>query len=118
MSSGRESLCIIIVISIAFVSIYHWWLINALHLDFYRETAIVRNPDESPNDRNDRGIRTATAWYNAHIALAHPTVRGQPPAVLPKVVLLTDDAANRRLAKEAGMPAASGELFIPIWIPI
>jgi hypothetical protein len=68
-----------------------------------RETAIVRLPAETPNDRNDRGIRAATAWYNAHVARARGGARA------PQAVLLTDDAENRRLAREAGLPVASGK---------
>lgn len=85
----------------------------------------MREEDESPNDRNDRGvyvpsrmeaipqpinsgIRKATAWYNSHISLSRPPVRGQAKPVLPDVVLLTDDAANRQKAEKEGIKCMSG----------
>ncbi|KAJ3051446.1 exosome catalytic subunit dis3 [Rhizophlyctis rosea] len=58
-----------------------------------RETYIERQKDESPNDRNDRAIRTATRWYNEHLGGAR------------KVVLITDDGDNRRKALGEGLPA-------------
>ena len=54
-------------------------------------------------------IRKATSWYNAHISLAHPPVRGQTN-VLPTVVLLSDDAANRQKAESEGLRCLSGKL--------
>jgi exosome complex exonuclease DIS3/RRP44 len=54
------------------------------------ETAVVTAPDESPNDRNDRAIRVATAYY----ARVCPGVR---------VVLLTQDAACRAAALAEGL---------------
>lgn len=49
---------------------------------------------ESPNDRNDRAIRVAAAWYAARL----PGMR---------VVVLTNDADNRRRALDAGLQAMS-----------
>jgi len=49
---------------------------------------------ESPNDRNDRAIRVAAAWYAARL----PGMR---------VVMLTNDADNRRRALDAGLQAMS-----------
>ena len=54
------------------------------------------------------GIRKATAWYNSHISLARPPVRGQAAPVLPDVLLLTDDAANREKAEKEGIKCLSG----------
>ncbi len=54
------------------------------------------------------GIRKATAWYNTHISINNPPVRGKPKPVLPTAVLLTDDAANRQKAIKEGIPCASG----------
>lgn len=73
-----------------------------------RETAIIREEGETPNDRNDRGIRKATAWYNSHIGLTHPPIRGQAPKKLPTVVLMTEDAENRQKAEKAGIACVSG----------
>ncbi|KAJ3031722.1 UNVERIFIED_CONTAM: hypothetical protein HDU68_000657 [Siphonaria sp. JEL0065] len=63
--------------------------------EFHRDTFIKKLKDESPNDRNDRAIRTACEWYAKHI----------PSGV--SVVLLTDDADNRRKAKADGLFAFS-----------
>ncbi|KAF5369035.1 hypothetical protein D9758_002962 [Tetrapyrgos nigripes] len=71
--------------------------------EYRSETAIIREEGETPNDRNDRGIRNATAWYNTHISLTHPPIRGQTQAALPTVVLMTEDAANRQKAEQAGI---------------
>lgn len=59
-----------------------------------RETYVKAEVGESPNDRNDRAIRTAAAWYAARL----PGMR---------VVVLTNDADNRRRALEAGLQAMS-----------
>jgi hypothetical protein len=57
-----------------------------------RETYIKAEAGESPNDRNDRAIRVAAAWYAARL----PKMR---------IVVLTNDADNRRRALEAGLQA-------------
>lgn len=54
------------------------------------------------------GIRKATSWYNTHLSLARPPIRGQPKPTLPDVVLLTDDAANRQKAEAEGIKCMSG----------
>ncbi|KAG5336916.1 hypothetical protein C0989_011535 [Termitomyces sp. Mn162] len=69
-----------------------------------RETAIIREEGETPNDRNDRGIRKAAAWYNEHIRLTWPIIRGQAPPKIPTVVLMTEDVDNRRKGEKAGIP--------------
>lgn len=51
------------------------------------------------NDYNDRSIRTACVWYKNHVPNK-------------KFVLMTDDAANRKLAKELNIAACSGILKI------
>lgn len=75
--------------------------------EFRSETAIVRDEDESSNDRNDRAIRTATAWYAQHLSLSYPPIRGQATPQLPPIVLLTEDAANREKARKGGLKAMS-----------
>ena len=62
--------------------------------EHHRETYVAAEPGESPNDRNDRAIRVAAAWYAARL-----------PGM--KVLLLSDDADNRRRAGEAGVEALS-----------
>ncbi|KAJ6627006.1 hypothetical protein B0H10DRAFT_2173887 [Mycena sp. CBHHK59/15] len=80
--------------------------------EYRSETAIIRDDNESPNDRNDRGIRKATEWYNTHIGLSRLVIRGQPKPKLPSVVLMTEDAANRKKAEEGGIPAISIRKYI------
>ncbi|KAH7884979.1 hypothetical protein F5I97DRAFT_1937308 [Phlebopus sp. FC_14] len=79
--------------------------------EFRSETAIVREEDETPNDRNDRGIRKAAEWYNAHLSLSHPPVRGQHPNI-PHVILITDDAANRQKAEADNIPCVSIRKYV------
>ncbi|KAI0791122.1 RNB-domain-containing protein [Abortiporus biennis] len=83
---------------------------------FYNElcsdTAVVRNEDETPNDRNDRGIRKATAWYNTHISLSHLPIRDQPRQPIPVATLLTDDAANRKKAEQEGFSCLSVRKYV------
>jgi exosome complex exonuclease DIS3/RRP44 len=57
------------------------------------------------------GIRKATSWYNAHIALSHPPKRGQASKKLPTVVLMTEDAANRQKGEKAGITCISGTVI-------
>lgn len=100
-----------------------------------RETAVVRVQDETPNDRNDRGmhgslikllpvqaltqdvhtpgIRKAVAWYSSHISLMNPTIRGQRPRPKPTVLLLTDDVQNRIKGEKEGIKCASGKVSVP-----
>lgn len=72
--------------------------------EFRSETAIVREEGETPNDRNDRSIRIGAKWYNTHLRLARPPVRGQKPPAIPQVVLLTQDAGNRDKALAEDIP--------------
>lgn len=55
------------------------------------------------------GIRKATAWYNSHLSLSRPPVRGQSQPPLPPVVLLTDDVANRQKGEKDGLTCMSGK---------
>ncbi|KAG2063668.1 RNB-domain-containing protein [Suillus decipiens] len=80
--------------------------------EFRSETAIVREDNETPNDRNDRGIRKAAEWYNSHLTLAHPPIRGRPNLALPKVVLITDDFANHQKADKENIPCISVRNYV------
>ncbi|KAJ1984510.1 exosome catalytic subunit dis3 [Dimargaris verticillata] len=62
--------------------------------EHHRETYVERLKDESPNDRNDRAIRRAVQWYKQHLGSAS---RFPTPI---EVVMLTDDADNRRRADQ------------------
>ncbi|EGN94814.1 hypothetical protein SERLA73DRAFT_171208 [Serpula lacrymans var. lacrymans S7.3] len=80
--------------------------------EYSSQTAIIREEDESPNDRNDRGIRKATAWYNEHLSLSNPPIRGRPNPKLPTIVLMTDDFANRQKAEQENIPCISVRKYV------
>ncbi|KAI8464454.1 MAG: hypothetical protein J3K34DRAFT_526194 [Monoraphidium minutum] len=60
--------------------------------EHHRATYLEAAPGESPNDRNDRAIRAVAKWYKERV----PSLR---------VLLLTNDAANRALAASEGVEA-------------
>ncbi|KAI9457768.1 RNB-domain-containing protein [Lactarius psammicola] len=80
--------------------------------EFRSETTVVREVGETPNDRNDRAIRIGTAWYNSHISLTRPPIRGQPKPTLPTIVLLTEDVDNRRKAEKDSIPCCSVRQYL------
>ena len=69
---------------------------NEHHTDTYIET----KPNETPNDRNDRAIRVATKWFQLHHS--HTS----------RIVLITNDRANKQIAKKEGIEAVSIEEYI------
>lgn len=69
----------------------------------HRETFTERKPGETPNDYNDRVIRLAATWYNKHL-----TESDSPQQQQVKVVLLTNDRANKEKALEEGILAYTG----------
>ncbi|KZT57597.1 RNB-domain-containing protein [Calocera cornea HHB12733] len=77
--------------------------------EFREETAVVREEGEGPNDLNDRAIRNAASWYNAHVASSFPA---RASVRAPTVVLLTDDAASLSLASKAQIPAMSVRAYV------
>ncbi|XP_063241362.1 exosome complex exonuclease RRP44 isoform X2 [Bacillus rossius redtenbacheri] len=62
--------------------------------EHHRDTYVERRPGETVNDRNDRAIRVAAAWYESHLAGPGERVRA---------VLLTDDAGNKERAVAEGL---------------
>ncbi|KXS21332.1 Dis3 protein [Gonapodya prolifera JEL478] len=74
--------------------------------EHHRETYVEREKDESDNDRNDRAIRRATAWYISHIQPI-PSTGGRLT-----VVLLTDDVASRTKAVNEGLSAFSVSEYV------
>ena len=66
---------------------------------FCSDTYIERLPKESSNDRNDRAIRTAVTWYENHLNKSAKERNGRKIRVL----LLTDDAENRKKAEAEGI---------------
>ena len=73
--------------------------------DFRRETYVLREQSETINDRNDRAVRMATAWYEKHLKKA--VKHSQKAEKAPKVVMLSNDRENVRKAKEEGIEAVS-----------
>ncbi|TEB35393.1 RNB-domain-containing protein [Coprinellus micaceus] len=80
--------------------------------EYRSETTVVREENETPNDRNDRGIRKAAAWYSSHLQLSNPPVRGKATPKLPTIVLLTEDAANRQKAEKEGIATLSVRKYV------
>ncbi|RPA77880.1 RNB-domain-containing protein [Ascobolus immersus RN42] len=69
------------------------------HNDFRRETYITRNEGETINDRNDRAVRKACTWYQAHLVSSLEGSKRQ----VPDIVMVSDDKENLRLANEEGI---------------
>ncbi|XP_060081285.1 exosome complex exonuclease RRP44-like [Ylistrum balloti] len=67
--------------------------------EFNKHTYVERQKGESSNDRNDRAIREATNWYQKHLR-----AESQADLII-DVVLLTNDADNRRKAVQQGLKA-------------
>lgn len=63
-----------------------------------------RNPHEKQNDRNDRAIRRAASWYASHLLLSKSDIDGK----IPKIILLTDDENNRKIAQKEGIVCCTG----------
>ena len=72
--------------------------------DFRLETFITRGQGESINDRNDRAVRRAVAWYGEHLQQA---VANRKSIRCPTVVMISDDRDNLRKAKAEAIPASS-----------
>ncbi|CAK4034598.1 Exosome complex exonuclease DIS3 [Lecanosticta acicola] len=72
--------------------------------DFRLETYASRESGESINDRNDRAIRKACAWYSEHLQQA---TKARKSARCPAVVMLTDDRDCLRKAKDDQVTASN-----------
>eukprot|EP00884_Botryococcus_braunii_P014654 jgi/Botrbrau1/2318/Bobra.39_1s0007.1 len=64
----------------------------------HRDTYVKALPGESPNDRNDRAIRVAAAWYAKRI----PQMQ---------IILLSNDTDNRKRAEAEGLTAMSALMY-------
>ncbi|KAI1929611.1 exosome catalytic subunit dis3 [Ophidiomyces ophidiicola] len=73
--------------------------------EFRMETHIRRGADESINDRNDRAVRRAAKWYSDH--LNETMKKSRKDCTAPSIVVITDDKANIRKAKEDNVSALS-----------
>ncbi|XP_026755514.2 exosome complex exonuclease RRP44 [Galleria mellonella] len=74
--------------------------------EHHKDTYVERNPGEKQNDRNDRAIRKAASWYETHLSINN--VKGQHP----KIVLITDDEKNRKMAQEEGITCCSVKDYV------
>jgi exosome complex exonuclease DIS3/RRP44 len=79
--------------------------------DFRLETYVVRDAGESINDRNDRAVRRAVAWYAEHLGQAVEAAGGKRSKV-PAVVMISDDRDNLRKAVVEGIEACSLEKYV------
>ena len=77
--------------------------------EHHHQTYTERLPSESPNDRNDRAIRTAALWYAAHAQAQPRLTAGGPP---PRVVMMTEDRGNRERAMAEGLASVSVVEFV------
>ncbi|KAK0703757.1 hypothetical protein B0T26DRAFT_681395 [Lasiosphaeria miniovina] len=68
--------------------------------EFRLETHVARLDGESVNDRNDRAVRKAVAWYAQHLARTKARK-------VPAVVMLSNDRDNLRKARDEGLHACS-----------
>lgn len=78
--------------------------------DFGRETAVLQHEDESPNDRNDRAIRTAAKWYRTHLMAS--TGPGSSTKANLDVLLISDDQDNVQRAIKDDIRAMSVRDYI------
>ncbi|KAF2222852.1 hypothetical protein BDZ85DRAFT_198176 [Elsinoe ampelina] len=77
--------------------------------EFRRETHVLRNAGETINDRNDRAVRSAVAWYQNHIRAA---VSERGSGRCPTIVMLSDDRDNLKKAKAEGIEGASLRTYV------
>ena len=68
--------------------------------EHHTETYVETKTGETPNDRNDRAIRVATKWFQHHHS--HTS----------KIILVTNDRANKSIARKEGIDAVSIEEYI------
>ncbi|KAH7283674.1 hypothetical protein KP509_34G018800 [Ceratopteris richardii] len=68
--------------------------------EHHKDTFVKTMPGESPNDRNDRAIRSASLWYQKHL--------GQGPPIL----LLTNDIENKRKALQEGICTETVQSYV------
>lgn len=77
------------------ILVFHVGYINFV----FRDTYLKKLGGELVNDYNDRCIRRAVSWYMEHVPDEY-------------FVFVSDDAKNRSLALEEGIPACSGKCKI------
>ncbi|KAH9827131.1 Exosome complex exonuclease DIS3 [Teratosphaeria destructans] len=77
--------------------------------DFRLETYVVRQAGESINDRNDRAVRKAVAWYLEHLHLA---VKARKSARCPAIVMLSDDRDCLKKARSDDITCSTLEDYV------
>ncbi|KAF2771649.1 RNB-domain-containing protein [Teratosphaeria nubilosa] len=77
--------------------------------DFRLETYVVRQAGESINDRNDRAVRKAVAWYLEHLQLA---VQARKSARCPAIVMLSDDRDCLKRARADNITCSTLEDYV------
>ncbi|XP_032512686.2 exosome complex exonuclease RRP44 [Danaus plexippus] len=76
--------------------------------EHHKDTYVERNPHEKQNDRNDRAIRRAASWYASHLLLSKSDIDGK----IPKIILLTDDENNRKIAQKEGIVCCTVKEYV------
>jgi exosome complex exonuclease DIS3/RRP44 len=67
------------------------------------ETFVTREQGETINDRNDRSVRRAVAWYGEHLKKA----LGSKASRCPAIVMISDDRDCLQKGKAEGLAALS-----------
>jgi exosome complex exonuclease DIS3/RRP44 len=85
------------------------------HNEFRQETYVKRLPGETINDRNDRAVRVACAWYKRHLEDAVAGTKNR----CPEIVMLSDDKGNLQKAREEGIACCNSgfRAIVLAWAP-
>jgi exosome complex exonuclease DIS3/RRP44 len=78
------------------------------HNEFRKETYVKRLPGETINDRNDRAVRVACAWYKGHLEDAVAATKSR----CPEIVMLSDDKGNLQKAKAEGIACCNSGFWV------
>lgn len=81
------------------------------HNEFRQETFVERQQGESMNDKNDRAIRTACAWYRVHL----DETMSKSSEIVPQVLLLSNDNDCLRKARELGVACTNCRLSMNLF---
>jgi len=78
------------------------------HNEFRLETHVRRSPAETINDRNDRAVRVACAWYKSHLEDAVTGTKN----CCPEIVMVSDDKGNLQKARAEGITCCNVQEYI------
>ncbi|CED85602.1 Exosomal 3'-5' exoribonuclease complex, subunit Rrp44/Dis3 [Phaffia rhodozyma] len=76
-----------------------------------KDTATVRVGLETPNDKNDRAIRSALKWYNHHLSPSS-SKSSKNTVPTPFVIMISDDADNLRKTRQDGLTAYTVRQYV------